>query len=103
MQIRTHRAIKDDDAILKSFEKAGHLRIADCRFNQKRSDSTLIGNRRLKIGNVKAPRWQTTRGFHQNCFETAVERLAELFSGLFYVAASRLNSPRLSGAIETLI
>src|SRR5205823_5295848 len=30
------------------------------------------------------------------------ERLAELFSGLFYVAASRLNSPLLSTAIETL-
>ena len=29
------------------------------------------------------------------------ERLAELFSCLFYVAASRLNSPRFVEAIET--
>jgi len=38
-----------------------------------------------------------------NLFTIAVERLAELFSGLFYVAASRLNSPRFVTPIETLL
>src|ERR1051325_7160524 len=49
----------------------------------------------------KSPALSTTRGFHQTCLGTAVERLAELFSGLFYVAASRFNSPRFVMRIET--
>jgi len=41
-------------------------------------------------------------GLSSNPFRLVLrERLAELFSGLFYVAASRLNSPRLLQAIET--
>jgi hypothetical protein len=47
---------------------------------------------------MKSPALLTTRSFQQNYW--TVERLAELFSGLFYVAASRLNSPRFSTAIE---
>jgi len=54
-----------------------------------------IVNRQSKIGNEKAPRL-TTRSLLNN------DKIAELFSGLFYVAASRLNSPReLSNRIET--
>jgi hypothetical protein len=51
-----------------------------------------------EIGNQKSamrkPRAVTTRGLSSNLIRAAVERLAELFSGFFYVAASRLNSPR---------
>ena len=43
---------------------------------------------------MRKPRAITTRGLSSNLIRTAVERLAELFSGFFYVAASRLNSPR---------
>src|ERR1043165_228596 len=77
VQIRAHRAIKDDDAFFQCVEKTGHL------FTRK------------------SPALLTTRGLHQN-FPKRFERLAELFSRLFYVAASRLNSPRLSTPIETL-
>jgi hypothetical protein len=44
-----------------------------------------IGNRKSAIGNNKGPAL-TTRSLKTE--------LIELFSGLFYVAASRFNSPR---------
>jgi hypothetical protein len=50
----------------------------------------------------KKPRAANNAGsFFKPDFVTAVERLAELFSGFFYVAASRLNSPRFVLSIET--
>jgi hypothetical protein len=52
-------------------------------------------------GKLKSPALLTTRDLSSNLFRIAVERLAELFSGLFYVAASRLNSPRSVLHIET--
>jgi hypothetical protein len=49
------------------------------------------------------PRAANNAGPFFKPFKIAVERLAELFSGLFYVAASRLNSPRFDLPIETLL
>jgi hypothetical protein len=44
---------------------------------------------------MQKPRAANNAGpFFEPFYKAAVERLAELFSGLFYVAASRLNSPR---------
>ena len=60
-------------------------------------------NQQSEIRNSKGPALLTTRGLSSNLCKAAVERLAELFSGLFYVAASRLNSPRFVVAIETLM
>ena len=48
-----------------------------------------IGNRQLTIGNNKGPALNNAEPS-----KLLRIRLAELFSGLFYVAASRLNSPR---------
>jgi hypothetical protein len=42
---------------------------------------------------MQKPRAANNAGPSSN-FPEQFERLAELFSGLFYVAASRLNSPR---------
>src|SRR5437016_5031726 len=41
----------------------------------------------------KSPALANNAGLSSNCFEQRL-KVAELFSGLFYVAASRLNSPR---------
>jgi hypothetical protein len=48
----------------------------------------------------KNPTLTNNAGFFEP-FKIAVERVAELFSGLFFVAASRLNSPRFVLLIET--
>jgi hypothetical protein len=45
-------------------------------------------------GQNQGPALKQRRAYLQTFFKAAVERLAELFSGLFYVAASRFNSPR---------
>src|SRR5437588_645236 len=50
---------------------------------------------------MQKPRAGEQRGAFIKLFRTTLKD-AELFSGLFYVAASRLNSPRLSSVIETL-
>jgi hypothetical protein len=52
-------------------------------------------NLKSKIANNESPALNNA-GLSSNPFRLVLrERLAELFSGLFYVAASRLNSPRL--------
>jgi len=51
-----------------------------------------------EIGNAKAPRCNNAGPLFKPDFLAAVERLAELFSGFFYVAASRFNSPRFCHA-----
>src|SRR6185436_17704607 len=48
----------------------------------------------LPFTKTKSP-LQTTRGLPKPFRQSQSVRLAELFSRLFYVAASRLNSPRL--------
>ena len=67
------------------------------------NDSPCRVRRRLSLPSKSAlpgapmrkPRAANNAGPFFKPFENAaVERLAELFSGLFYVAASRLNSPR---------
>jgi hypothetical protein len=67
-------------------------------FNRRRTErlTTDHGQRTKKF-----PR-QTTRDFTPE-LEVCLKRMrsAELFSGLFYVAASRLNSPRFSEAAYT--
>ena len=65
----TPQNIKDDDAIAKCVEKTGHYEV----------------KRKPRAANNAGPSSKLSIRF---------ERLAELFSGLFYVAASRLNSPR---------
>jgi hypothetical protein len=53
----------------------------------------------LAIGNRKVPR-QAARDFNSLKFVSGSEcRVPELFSWLFYVAASRLNSPRFSSVL----
>ena len=55
-----------------------------------------------QLSTVKEPRAKQ-RGASQKTFDYYCGNDTELFSGLFYVAASRLNSPRhLSKCIETL-
>src|SRR6266567_3169130 len=56
---------------------------------------THVANRKYQ-----KPRAANNAGLSSNCFEQRLKD-AELFSGLFYVAASRLNSPRFSSVIET--
>ena len=51
---------------------------------------------------TKSPALANNAGLSSNCFEQRLKD-AELFSGLFFVAASRLNSPRVSSVIETSV
>src|ERR1043166_41350 len=75
------------------------LPICDCQLliadsSEPSPRPTTIGNRHRKSAMIKAPRL-TTR---------SLEIGSELFSGLFYVAASRFNSPRqLSNRIEAYL
>jgi hypothetical protein len=88
---------------MRSFNVSRKLVISDCRLpiadlRHRVPDSVSIGNRQSKIGNAKAPRCNNAGPLFKPDFLAAVERLAELFSGFFYVAASRFNSPRFCQA-----
>jgi hypothetical protein len=71
------------------------------------NDFYSLSNQKSKIKNLKlqnsSPAPKQRGAFRLKAYLSGLplERLAELFSSLFYVAASCLNSPRLSGRIET--
>jgi hypothetical protein len=81
--------------------------IADCQLpiaNLKMDDSRqlAIGNRKLAMKRLAMKKSRAKQRGTSNRdlkFSGLAFRLPELFSWLFYVAASRLNSPRFSSAL----
>jgi len=66
-----------------------------------REGNVALAYARASVTTYKSPALANNAGLSSNCFEQRL-KVAELFSRLFFVAASRLNSPRFSAwPIET--